>query len=117
MLPRRNTKMIAVGPDRYRYAVTEAKPGDGGDAVPLVVTIQHDSANGAMLQVTGLRATRVPVNESKWYDGRTLARPLPSQIAGLIARAKSLGWIADSPGPPFVMPVQNEDVFVHDASS
>ena len=117
MLPRHKSKNISLGPDRYRYVVAEAKPGDGSTVVPLVVTIQHEMASGAMLRVTGLTATRVPVEESKWRDGRTVDRPLlPPQIAGLIARAKSLGWIPDNPGPPFIMHVQNEDVFVPDVS-
>jgi hypothetical protein len=106
--------MVAVGSDRYRYMVRETTPA-AGDIVPLIITIQHDSENGAVLRVAGLTATRVPVDESKWYDGRTLARPIkPRQIVGLIVRAKQVGWVPDSPGPPFDMEVHNDDVFEPD---
>jgi hypothetical protein len=108
MLPRSSSKCVSIGADRYRYVVSEDKPSDG-DSVALVVTIQDDSANGALLRVTGLIASRVPVEESKWYDGRTVHNPLkPSHVVGLIARARQAGWNANKPGPPYVMVVANE---------
>jgi len=117
VLPRYKTKNITIGHDRYRYIVTEATP-DEVNTVPLTVIIQHDSANGAVLRVTGLTATRVPVEESKWCDGQTLERPvLPPHIVGLIDRAKQLGWIPNCPGPPFIMHMQNQEVFASEESS
>ena len=111
MLPRSKSKRITIGPDQFRYVVNEAI-SSSGDTVPLAVTVQHESANGALLRVTGLTVRRVPIDQSKWYDGRTVARPIkPPQIVGLILRAKQSGWVPESPGPPFVLQVQNDDVF------
>lgn len=117
MLPRSKSRRITVESERYRFAVSEMSEPDG-DIVPIAVTVQHEVTNGALLRITGLTVNRVPVNESKWYDGRTVARPItPCQIADLIVRAKQTGWLPEIPGPPFVLQVRNEDVSSQGASA
>ena len=109
MLPRSKSRRITVDAERFRFAVTETcAPNE--DIVPIVVTVQHEVANGALLRITGLTLKRVPVNESKWYDGRTVAAPItPSQVADLVVRAKQSGWLPQASGPPFVLQVQSSD--------
>ena len=117
MLPRSKCKRITIGPDQYRCLITEAMPADG-DTLSLTITAQHVSANGAMLRVTVLNAKRVPVEKSKWYDGRTLERPItPKIIVNLITLAKDAGWVPEHPGPPYTMQVKNCDVFESEISA
>jgi hypothetical protein len=114
MLPRSKSRRITIDSERFRFTVSESNTSDG-DTIPVVITVQHDAANGAILRLTGLTVTRVPINESKYYDGRTVARPIrPRQIADLVLRAIKAGWVPQVSGPPFIQQVQNADVFPQD---
>jgi hypothetical protein len=99
MLKRTGSKGIRVDRHPYRYTVSEVAAGAG--AVLLSVTVQHAVANGSRLRVTGLRASRVPEAESKFYTGRTLAAGItPRDVERLIRMALSQGWRPLAPGKP-----------------
>jgi hypothetical protein len=117
MLPRKNSNRITIDERRYRYIVSE-RDRDAADDVALVITVQDETANGACLHVEGLETRRVPLEQSKFYMGRTVIPCVePRHIALLISLAIEHGWVPDAPGSPFQLQVQNPDVFLPDPAA
>ncbi len=115
MLPRKKSNQITIDARRYRYVVNE-RPSDSAGHVPLAITVQDELANGACLHIDGLSTRRVPVMESRFYMGRTVAPCVePRHVAVLISLAIRQGWVPDAPGAPFPLAVQNADIFGSDS--
>jgi len=75
VLKRSGSKSLMIDGERFRYIVSEGgREADG--RVALCVIVQHVHGNGARLQVMGLFGERVPEEESRFYLGRTLKRPI-----------------------------------------
>jgi len=105
MLKHAGSKNLTIDGERFRYVVTEAG-GDTEGSVPLSLIVQHALVNGSRLCVNGLLGQRVPEQESKYYSGRTLKRPIwPKDAERLIRDALSKGWNPRLPGKPFVLQV------------
>jgi hypothetical protein len=70
--------------------------------------VQHAEKNGSRLRVTGLFGERVPEQESKFYRGRTLKRPVsPKDAEQLVRTALSQGWRPREAGKPFVLRIDS----------
>jgi hypothetical protein len=110
MLPNSKSNRLTVDKQRYRYIVAESAAVTD-NTVPLTITIQNQN-NGARLRVIGLTTFRVPKEQSKWYEGRTVGQPVvPQHVAELIRIAISRGWVPALPGPTFVLQIANSEVF------
>ena len=103
MLKHAGSKNLTIDGERFRYVLSESgSEVDGRIALSLIV--QHAHANGARLCVTGLFGERVPEQESKFYMGRTLKRPIqPKDAERFIRAALSHGWRPLKPGKPFTL--------------
>jgi len=111
MLPNAKSNRITVDEARYQYVISESGSSEV-DTIPLSITVQHREKNGAHLRVVGLTAFRVPAEESKFYMGRTVDRPVePRHVAQMVRLAISRGWKPESPGPAFVLSLGNSEVF------
>jgi hypothetical protein len=96
---------LTIDGERFRYVVSEAG-SDAEGRVALSLIVQHADANGCRLRITGLFGERVPEQESKFYRGRTLKRPVtPKDVEQLVRLAISTGWRPDVPGKVFVLQV------------
>ena len=116
MLPSSGSKRVEVDGTDYRYIVSG--PGTVEDGVvPLSVTIQYRSNNGAYLRVLGLTARCLPVELSKFYKGRTLIQTIkPRHVARLIRLGLARGWEPELKGPPVILQVSNSEVFTVDCT-
>ena len=111
MLPNRKSNRVKVDENLYQYVVTEAGAKQGA-AVPLSITVQHRETNGAHLRVVGLTASRLPEKESKYSMGRTMDRSVePRHVAQIVRLAISRGWKPELSGPPFVLFLDDSEVF------
>jgi hypothetical protein len=103
MLKKVGSKGIAVDGQSYRYVVSEVDTSRA-PSISIALTVQHASANGSRLRVTGLNVLRVPESESKFYVGRTLAAPLlPRHVEYLIRLALQRGWKPQMSGKQFAV--------------
>ena len=104
MLKHAGSKNLTIDGDQFRYVISEVGVTD--DRVALTLIVQHAETNGSRLRVTGLFGERVPENESKFYMGRTLKRPVsPKDAEQLVRTALSQGWRPRESGKPFVLKV------------
>jgi hypothetical protein len=96
---------LTIDGERFRYVVSEAASDTNG-RVALSLIVQHAEKNGSRLCVTGLFGERVPEQESKFYMGRTLKRPVsPKDAERLVRAALSYGWRPRESGKPFLLKV------------
>lgn len=107
MLSRRDNRLqLAL---RIPVATSNALPED--DKVALTITVQSED-NGAILRVTGLATSRVPVMESRFYAGRTVSESiLPRHVTKLVSQGIGAGWTPQQQGSPFHIETTNADVF------
>jgi hypothetical protein len=105
MLKHAGSNTINVDGHQFRYLVSENGAESNG-RVRLALTVQHATANGSRLCVTGLMGDRVPAEESKFWMGRTLKRPAtPKDVEQLVRTAISSGWRPEESGEPFILRV------------
>ena len=107
VLKHAGSKSLTIDGERFRYVVSEAG-SDLDGRIPLAIVVQHAHANGSRLRVTGLFSERVPEQESKFYMGRTLKRPVrPKDVEQLVKAALASGWEPRMPGKPFVLQIDS----------
>jgi hypothetical protein len=105
VLKHAGSKNLTIDGERFRYVVSEAGSDTNG-RVALSLVVQHATADGSRLRVMGLFGERVPEQESKFYRGRTLKRPIsPKDAEQLVRAALSHGWRPREAGTPCVVKV------------
>lgn len=93
-LPKKGTRGITVGEQRYRWVISSAAKG------LLTLTIQHNGGNGQLIRVY----VKSDVNDFwaeyplvKHLDMRVIK---PSDVAAIIEEAMNLGWQPEQKGTP-----------------
>lgn len=109
---KKGSRHISVNGIKFRYKYSSSQH-DGDWNFEVKITVQHEMGTGAYLQIVGLITRDYWLDFPEIHDDDENAYPIvtPKIMMTLIQKALSEGWDPTQKGKPYILQVENSEIF------